>query len=329
MEAEARYTAVGTGVLLLIAALVASLVWLKNVGGKGDFSRFAIHFEQQALDGLEIGADVTLRGIKVGRVEDYALYGTKLNQVRVEVRVDRRAPVRSNTVAVVTRNFVTGIAAIALVNPEPPGGPLTEVPEGESFPVIGEGRSDLDEIAGRVSKVGEMASIALTNVNQLLDADNRAAMIATVHSLRELSAGLNERLGALDKTLTRVSAAASEVGAGAAELGRSGNRIAAVAERGAERLDVALTETERTLAEARAALQQIAQASGAVQKQAAATARRLEDSATNVDDQLGAAVSEMRVSVESAARVLDRLRDPHAALLGPAKSQLGPGEKLP
>ena len=329
MEAEARYTAVGAGVLLLIAALVASLVWLKNVGGRGDFNRFAIHFEQQALDGLEIGADVSLRGIKVGRVEDYALSGTKLNRVRVEVRIDRRAPVRTNTVAVVTRNFVTGIAAIALVNREPPGGPLAEVPEGESYPVIGEGHSDLDEIAGRVSKVGEIASIALTNVNQLLDADNRAAVMATVRNLRELSAGLNQRLGALDKTLARVGAAATDVGAGAAELGRSGSRIAAVAERGAERLDVTLTETERTLAEARAALQQLAQASGAVQKQVSATARRLEDSATNVDDQLGAAVSEMRVSVESAARVLDRLRDPHAALLGPAKSQLGPGEKLP
>ena len=38
MEAEARYTFVGAGVLLLLAALVAGVVWLKNVGGKGDFN---------------------------------------------------------------------------------------------------------------------------------------------------------------------------------------------------------------------------------------------------------------------------------------------------
>jgi ABC-type transporter Mla subunit MlaD len=329
MEAEARFTMVGAGVLLLVAALVASLVWLKNVGGRGEFDRFAIHFEHQALDGLEIGADVTLRGIKVGRVEDYALSGVKLNRVRVEVRVDRRAPVLKNTVAVVTRNFVTGIAAITLINQEPPGEPLVDVPDGESYPVIGEGRSDLDEIAGRVSKVGEIASIALNNVNQLLDADNRAAVMATVRNLRDLSAGLNERLVALDKTLARVGAAATEVGAGAAELGRSGSRVAAVAEHGAERLDVTLAETERTLAEARAALQQIAQASSAVQKQASATAHRLEESAANVDDQLEAALTEMNLSVEAATRAFDRLRDPRAALIGPAKSQLGPGEKLP
>jgi ABC-type transporter Mla subunit MlaD len=304
-------------------------VWLKNVGGQGKFERYAIHFEKQALDGLEIGADVTLRGIKVGRVEDYALSGSTLNRVRVAVRVDRRAPVRTNTVAVVTRNFVTGIAAIALVNPDPQGTPLEAVPEGESAPVIAEGRSDLDELTGRVSKVGDMAAVALTNINQLLDADNREAVKATVKNLRELSAGLNTRLGALDKTLARVGAAANDMGQGAVELGRAGTRVAAVAERSGERLDTTLAETERTLADARRALQQLAQSTGAIQQQALATARRLEDTAANVDDQLGAAVTEMRASIETATRVLDRLREPRAALLGPNKLQLGPGEKLP
>jgi phospholipid/cholesterol/gamma-HCH transport system substrate-binding protein len=329
MEAEARYTFVGASVLVLIAALVAGVVWLKHIGGRGDFDRYAILFEQQALDGLEIGADVTLRGIKVGRVEDYALSGATLNRVRVEVRVDRRAPVRTNTVAVVTRNFVTGIAAITLVNRDPPGAPLSEVPEGERYPVIGEGRSDIDEITGRVSKVGEMASVALTNINQLLDADNREALMETVRNLRDLSAGLKARLGTLDTTLTRVGAAAADVGKGATELGRSGGRIAAVAERSTERLDTTLAEAERTLAEARRALQQVSEATGAVQQQAVATGRRLEDTASNVDDQLGAAVAELRLSVETATRMLDRLREPRAALLGPSKSQLGPGEKLP
>jgi ABC-type transporter Mla subunit MlaD len=329
MEAEARYTFVGASVLVLIAALVAAVVWLKNVGGQGSFERYAIHFEKQALDGLEIGADVTLRGIKVGRVEDYALSGTTRNRVRVALRVDRRAPVRTNTVAVVTRNFVTGIAAIALVNPEPQGTPLEAVPEGESVPVIAEGRSDLDEITGRVSKVGEMASVALTNLNQLLDAENREAVMATVRSLRELSAGLNARLGALDKTLARVGSAATEVGSGAAELGRSGTRIAAVAERGSERLDATLAETERTLVQAQRALQQLAQSTAAIQQQTVASARRIEASAATVEDQLGATVADLRASVEAVTRVLERLREPRAALLGPNRLQLGPGEKLP
>jgi len=329
MEAEARYTWVGAGMLALVAALVMALVWLKNAGGKDDYDRYAIHFERQALDGLEVGAAVTLRGIKVGRVEDYALSSTALNRVRVEVRVDRRAAVRTHTVAVVSRNFVTGIASIALVNPDAGGAPLLDIPAGESLPVIGEGRSELDEIAGRVNRVGDMAAVALSNVNQLLSAENRADALDTVRSLRELADGLNARLGALDSALARVGVAATQVGKGATELGQSGSRIATVAERGAERLELTLSETERTMSQARAALQQLAQAGGAVEKQALATARRLEDSAANVDDQFNTAVTELRLSVETATRVIDRLREPRAALLGPSKSQLGPGESMP
>ena len=329
MEAEARYTWVGASVLVLLAALVGAVLWLTHVGGQNNFNRYAIHFEKQALDGLEIGGDVTLRGIKVGRVEDYALSGATLNSVRVVIRVDRRAPVRTNTVAVVTRNFVTGIAGITLVNQEPAGGPLVEVPQGESDPVIAEGRSDLDAITGRVNQVGDMAADALTNINSLLDADNREAVKVMVQNLRELSAGLYSRLGALDRTLTSAGSAADELGKGAAELGRSGTRIAGVAERGGARLDSTLVEAERTLAEARNALKQVADATGAIQLQAVSTARRLEDSATNVDDQLGSAVTELRATIESATRVFDRLREPRAALLGPTPQQLGPGERLP
>ncbi|MEO7244932.1 MAG: MCE family protein, partial [Rubrivivax sp.] len=115
MEADARYTWVGAGVLVLAAALVAALMWLGSAGRAADQRAFLIYFEQQALDGLDIGADVLLRGIKVGRVADYALSADKINRVRVTIRVDRRAPVHANTVAVITRNFVTGIASITLV----------------------------------------------------------------------------------------------------------------------------------------------------------------------------------------------------------------------
>ena len=329
MESEARYTYVGIGLVALIAALVAAVLWLKNVGGKGDFERYAIHFEQQELAGLEVGAAVTLRGIKVGRVEDYALVGNKLNRVRVQVRVDRRAPVLTNTQAVVTRNFVTGIAAITLVNPAVAGAPLAEVPEGETYPVISEGRSNMDEIAGRVSQVGEMAAVALTNVNQLLDANNREAVMAAVRNLRDLSSGLNQRLAALDDTLQRTGRAADRIGLAATQLGQAGERVAGQSERSGTSLDGALGEARRTLADARVAIGRIADASEAVQRQAIATARRIDDRAASLDDEHGAALSEMRLAIETASRTFDRLREPRAALFGPGRAQLGPGEKLP
>ena len=329
MEAEARYTWVGAAVLALLAALVGALLWLKGTGNESGFQRYAIHFERQALDGLEVGGEVTLRGIRIGRVVDYALADDKLNRVRVEVRLDRRAPVRTNTVAVISRNYVTGIASIALVTREPSGPPLTQVPEGETHPVIAEGRSEIDDVANRVGKVGDMASFALSNINQLLSADNRDTAMATIRSLRDLSLGLSERLVALDATLASLDAAADSVGGAAGRLGQASERAAVVAERAGERFDLTLSEADRTLAEARLAVERIASAGSTVQEQVAAAALRLDASATQVDHRLDAAVAELRLSTETATRVLDRLRDPRLLLLGPNPSQLGPGERLP
>jgi phospholipid/cholesterol/gamma-HCH transport system substrate-binding protein len=313
----------------VLAAAVVAVVWLKNIGGRDDFHRYTIYFEHQSLDGLEVGGEVSLRGIRVGRVEDYTMAGQALNRVRVDVRIDHRAPVFTGTRAVVTRNFVTGIAAIALVNPDQPGAPLVTVPPNEQYPVIAEGQSDLEEITGRVNQVGEMASAALTNINALLNQENRDALMASVRSLRELSVAMQKRLDTLDGTLQQVGSAAGQVGTAAQKLSDSGERVAGVAEKGLQRLDGTVEQAERTMVDAQRALQRVAEATDAVQKQAVTTARRLEDTASGVDQQLEAAVSELRLSTEAVARTMDRLRDPKAALLGPGNGQLGPGEKQP
>ncbi len=328
MEAEARYTVVGATVLALLAALVAGVVWLKDIGGRGDFNRYTVYFERQALDGLDVGGEVNLRGIKVGRVEDYALSGARPNRVRVEVRVDKRVPILASTRAVVTRNFVTGIAAIALVNPDPQGKPLGEPPEGERYPVIAEGQSDLDAIAGRVNQVGEQATEALVKLNQLLTADNQRTVMQTVVNLRDLAGGMNQRLVLLDKTLQRAGAAATQVGAAATQVGAAGQRVAAMSEQAGQRLDTTLAQTEQTLRDASAALARASVSIENMERHAGTMAQRLDSTAVQIDDQIGAAVNELRLSMETATRVLERLRDPHTALLGPGPAQLGPGEKL-
>ena len=99
MEAEAKYTYVGIAVIALAVALVMSVIWLKRTGAERDFARYVIYFERQALDGLAVGSNVSMRGISIGSVLDYQLSTERLNRARVDVRLDRRAPVRTNTYA--------------------------------------------------------------------------------------------------------------------------------------------------------------------------------------------------------------------------------------
>jgi phospholipid/cholesterol/gamma-HCH transport system substrate-binding protein len=223
-------------------------------------------------------------------------------------------------VAVITRNFVTGIAQITLVTPEPAGPPLPE-PAGEQLAVINEGRSDLDELAGRVGLLGDMTAEALGNLNRVLNAENRAALAGTLANLRELTAGLNQRLERFDRTLEQVGDAAERIGAGT-------QRLAETAERAGAGVDALVADTRRAVMQAEHAAAEVARAVAALQAQAQAITDRVDQTAASWDDQLSAAVAELRLSVDVAARAFDRLQDPRGAVLGPDKAQLGPGEKL-
>ena len=312
MEADAKYTYVGIALIVLVAALVTAVIWLNRVGARGSFDYYTIYFERQPLDGLQIGADVNMRGIKIGRVEDYALLPDQINRVRVTIRTDRRAPVRTNTVAVVVRNFVTGIARISLITLQPAGRPLADVHDGEPYPIIAEGESEFDAIAGKVERIGDIAVQTLENINQLLNADNRVAFAATLSNVQSLTAGLNQRMSELDKTLATLNSAASEIG-------RAGGKVAQFADSTGNQLAPALKQADQTLKD-------VSTAAAVLEKQTTTLARAFADTATSTEEQLTVAASELRSAVEAATRLLDQLRDPRAALLGPSKNQRGPGE---
>lgn len=312
MEAESKYTYVGLALVVLVAALVTGVIWLNRTGSRADFNFYTIYFERQPLDGLQLGADVDMRGIKIGRVEDYQLQPENINRVKVNVRTDRRAPVRTNTVAIVTRNFVTGIAKVSLITPEPLGPPLTEVRASQQFPVIPEGESNLDALAGKVNHLGDMAAETLESLNDVLKPRNRVAFTETLDNLRKLTAGLNARLTEVDKTMSALNSAMTDIG-------NASNRISKATENAGNELSPTIRQTEKTLKD-------ISAAAVSLEKQVSTLSRDFGSAANATEDQLTSAVIELRRTVDSMNRVLDRLQDPRAALLGATQKQRGPGE---
>lgn len=312
MEAHAKYTYVGLALIALVIALVTAVIWLNRTGSRADFNYYTIYFQRQPLDGLQIGADVDMRGIKVGRVEDYALLADVINRVRVTIRTDKRAPVRTNTVAIVTRSFVTGIAKISLITPEPAGGPLTEAPPDQNYPVIAEGESDLDALAGKFNRLGDVAADTLENLNDVLQPRNRAALAASIKNLREVTENLIKRTAELEKTMATFNTAAVQVG-------RAGERVAELADSANGQLGPAIRQTEQTMKD-------VSAAAATLEKQATLIAQNFGDASSTTDEQLTVAVSELRSTIEATNRLFERLQDPRAALFGASKSQRGPGE---
>ena len=275
-----------------------------------DFRFYTIYFERQSLEGLQVGADVIMRGIKVGRVEDYAIT-ENINRVRVLIRIDRRTPVSSNTSQSSIASSSPASRRSTSRRPDPPGPPLTEVTGDESHPIIAEGTSNLDEIAGRLNRIAETAAETLERLNDVLKPENRAALEKSLANLRDLTGGLNQRMAELDRTLKSIQGAATG-------LDRAGNSVADFADATRQDLRPALQQADRTMKDLSAV--------AVTEKQVAQLSQSVGSTVNTSGDQVSAAVAELRSTGAALNRLIDRLQDPRAALLGPSPAQRGPGE---
>ena len=313
MEPEARYTLVGAVLLALALAVAVSLVWLQNSGRRSDYRYYTIHFDHASLDGLQVGGDVNMRGIKVGRIEDYSISRDNINRVDAAIRIDRKAPVSENTVATISRNVLTGLATVNLVTAGAPGPELTRVPAGEKFPVIPEG--DSRELTASIDRLALAGAGALANLDQLLNKENREAFAATLANVRQLSGALSQGTGRLD-------AAVDALARGSAELGKSSREIAAAVDRLA-------ASAQPVASQAQVTLRDLSNAAQAIERETTALRGKVDGVTDSSALEISATAQELRATAEILARAADRLKDPRAAIVGPGPAQLGPGEKLP
>jgi phospholipid/cholesterol/gamma-HCH transport system substrate-binding protein len=331
MEPEARYTMVGAVLLALIVAAIAAFVWLSSSGRASDYRFYTVYFERQSLEGLQIGGDVNMRGVKVGRVEDYTIARANINRVAVKIRVTRETPVSENTTAVVARNILTGIARINLETPGTPGPELIVVAEGERYPTIPEGTSNLDQIADAVSRLAVQADAALDNLNRTLGPQNQRAVSEALAAVRDLSTGLSKRLDSLDDTTKSIRRTADAFARSSREISQAVDRVATTVEPVGRDAGEALREAQTTLREFTRSSQslerELLSAMQRLEGEAGGLARRADDAVDIGVHELRATTEELRSSVELITRTLDRLQDPKALLLGPSIRQMGPGEE--
>lgn len=313
MEPDVRYTFIGVTLIALIAAAVVAIVWLTGAGSGDHYRKYEIVFIRQSLEGLQIGGDVAMRGIKIGQVVSYSLSSTDVNRVTVIIRIQRDAPVAENTVAVVNRTLVTGIARISLRTPVPAGPPLNAV-GGQEYPLIKEGTSTEEQITDAASKIAESGAEALNRVNALLDKDNLETVTAVLVNLKNITAGLDARLNRIDQTLATVNRAVDQ-------FGRASTNIASAVDRMSLDVSPLVKQTEGTMRE-------VGDAVKAVESQTVLLAQQLRTVSETASLDLHSTARELRITAEALDRTLNRYRDPRALIFGPSPAQLGPGEKV-
>lgn len=213
MESEVHYKRVGFFLLLGVVLLVSIVFWLSGISTNETVDRYLVYFEKQSLDGLQKDSLVTMKGIRVGVVEDYQISKDNIQRVKVVLRLDHNVPIKTNTRAVIRRNLLTGLAKIDLQGGTQSALFLTTAfnskdrsPEADEFPVIPEEVTQMEKIADGVPDLLEKIDEIAAKLTRVLSEDNMESVAITLKSLGDFSSELASAAPALAKTVENLEA---------------------------------------------------------------------------------------------------------------------------
>lgn len=312
MEPEAKYTVVGTAVLILLAAMAVAAVWLKSTGGQRDDVPYKIYFARQSLEGLQIRSDVKMKGIRIGAVIGFRISSRRPGTVEVLIRVDGTAPIRQSTRADVERHILTGIASIRLVNGSEDSPPLEAVAPDEPYPLIAEGESEYQQFSESITQMAVRADETLGRLNQALSGENLAALREILVNLRRISSNVDRSLAGLDRTMAAVGQSADEVRNTSSSIAGDARKLAA-------RYDALGEESTAAAREVTAAVRQIG-------TDVARLATRADALVADGGVELRVTAQELRDTADALGTAARKFYDPGKVLFGPVRGSAGPGE---
>ncbi len=209
METRANYVLVGLFTLLVVLAAFGFVYWFASAKSSGNRQTVDVVFTG-SVSGLTNGGYVLFNGLRVGEVKKIALLPNDPKSVVATVIVDAATPIRTDTVARLEYQGLTGAAQVALSGGSANAPPLEYVP-GFDNPVIHAQRSDIQDLVETARAIARKADGVLTGLEEIVS-ENKGGVSATVQNIERFSRSLGDNSDGIDKFLEQVGAAAERVG---------------------------------------------------------------------------------------------------------------------
>lgn len=199
--------AVGLAVLLALALVVAGALWLSETDVNK--KQVAAQARFRTVGGLGVGAPVTLRGVKVGRVEAIRLVADEW--VETEFSLDRNVqlPAKPAVVSAAASLFGEWSANIISYDPPPTDPNLRDAlaesdrAGGDAWP--GATLPDIGQLTAQASRIAGDVGVVTQRISQAFDSTALKNMQQSVKDLAEISGRLVEFAGAQTTRIDRVS----------------------------------------------------------------------------------------------------------------------------
>src|SRR6056297_440230 len=191
METRANYVLIGAFALAGFLGILAFFLWFANIQLDRQFAYYDIHF--QSVSGLSEASDVRFAGLPVGQVVDVRLSPENDGRVRVRVEVDAETPVRTDSIATIEAQGVTGISFVGISAGSPGAQLLAEVSPRE-VPRIEAGQSVLQSLSEDAPEILDETLGVVRELRQLIGGENQRRVETILVNVEDASAAFSQSL---------------------------------------------------------------------------------------------------------------------------------------
>jgi phospholipid/cholesterol/gamma-HCH transport system substrate-binding protein len=196
METKANYVLIGAFVLLAAGALALFTLWIAGNPFSRSYKDYDVIFSGP-VNGLSEGGEVRFNGIKVGEVTTLRLDRVDPNRVIAHIRVEGQTPVRTDSVAQLNFQGITGVTFIQILAGDP-ATPLLDSVNGET-PQIPSSRTLVDELFSGGQDLLSVSGDTIRKVNEALSEENILHLTSTLASLDTALAKIAREDGIIDE----------------------------------------------------------------------------------------------------------------------------------
>ena len=184
METKANYVLIGAFTLVVTLFLLLFALWAAKYSSEKDWQQYAVVFEEP-VTGLSEGSPVLYNGISVGTIESLRLSPEDPRRVIAIIRIQQRAPVKTDTRAKISTPSLTAPPIIQLTGGTPRAPRLADVDRND-VPVIKTEASALQNIADTANKL-------VARMDQLLSEENIRRISNSLASIEAMTGAIGDQ----------------------------------------------------------------------------------------------------------------------------------------
>lgn len=198
MESNAHYKAVGLSVLLLLAGLIITGIWLSVGFDTRGYKLYSVYMSD-GVAGLSTESQVKYSGVAAGNVRSINISKSDPHMVRIVIKVYDNIPISENTYATMVTQGITGSTYLGLGSSATPIGSLYRVPS-DPYPVIISRPSFYKRIENTVSEIDSAIKKLLTDEN----INNFSASLDNLHKITDAVARNDDDIDKIMNALPEV-----------------------------------------------------------------------------------------------------------------------------